>query len=193
MSKGKTSNILELFLIFLKIGFFTFGGGYAMLSIIHTEVVDKKKWISDNEMLDMVAIAESTPGVIAVNMATFVGYKIGGFLGSALATLGVILMPFIIILLITLFFVPYMTNEWIEYAFAGIRCGVIVLIINAAIKLNKVNKRCFFNIFLTCVSFLVATFISQISVIYILIFGLICGIVYNTFINKAFLEEGEKK
>lgn len=193
MSKDRVKKISELFLIFLKIGFFTFGGGYAMLSIIHTEVVDKKKWITDSEMLDMISIAESTPGVIAVNMATFVGYKVGGVLGSALATLGVILMPFIIILLITLFFVPYMTNRWVEYAFAGIRCGVIVLIINAAIKLNKVNKRCFFNIALTCVAFLTAAFVSQISVIYILIFGLICGIIYNTYINKAFLEEGEKK
>jgi len=86
--------LLELFLTFLKIGAFTFGGGYAMIPLIQHEIVEKKKWLTDDEMIDMLTIAESTPGVIAVNSATFVGYKIGGLAGSALATLAVVLPAF---------------------------------------------------------------------------------------------------
>src|SRR5690606_34625714 len=89
--------LLELFLTFLKIGAFTFGGGYAMIPLIQHEIVEKKKWLTDDEMIDMLTIAESTPGVIAVNSATFVGYKIGGLAGAALATLAVVLPAFLVI------------------------------------------------------------------------------------------------
>lgn len=184
----KKRQIWQLFLIFFKIGAFTFGGGYAMIALIHGEVVDSKKWITNEEMLDMVSIAESTPGVIAINMATFVGYKIGGLLGSLMATIAVIIVPFLIIVLITLFFIPYMSNQWVQYAFNGIRCGIVVLIINAAVKLNKVNKKNLFNSLLTIISFIVAVLVD-INVIYILIAGMICGIIYNIYINKANLDK----
>ncbi|MEG1996551.1 MAG: chromate transporter [Oscillospiraceae bacterium] len=174
----KFKRILELFLIFLKIGAFTFGGGYAMLSIIHREIVENKKFITDDEMLDIISISESTPGVISVNTATFVGYKISGFWGAIAATFGVVLPAFIIIILVTLFFIPYMSNKWINYAFLGIRAGVVVLIFNAAIKLNKVNKKNLFNISLTVISFLLATAFN-INAIFILLGGLIIGISYR--------------
>lgn len=95
------NNIFQLFFTFLKIGVFTFGGGYAMISVIENNCVEKKKWISHEEMMDIAVIAESTPGPIAINCATFVGYKIAGFLGAFLATLGLVLPSFCIRLLIT--------------------------------------------------------------------------------------------
>ena len=101
MKKSKT--VLELFLTLFKIGAFTFGGGYAMLALLESELVSKKKWIEKDEFLDMVAIAESTPGPIAINSATYIGYKRAGVLGSAAATLGVVLPSFIIIYVISLF------------------------------------------------------------------------------------------
>lgn len=170
--------VWELFIIFFKIGAFTFGGGYAMLSIIHREIVENKQWINDDEMLDMIAISESTPGVISINTATFVGYKVAGFWGAFMATLGTALPAFVIIVLVTLFFIPYMSNPWVQYAFEGIRVGVIVLIFSAAVKLNKVNKKTAFNFTLTGVAFLLAAF-TPINVILILIGGLICGIVWQ--------------
>lgn len=190
--KVKFKSIWELFLIFLRIGAFTFGGGYAMLSIIHREIVETKNWVTDEEMIDIIAIAESTPGVIAINTATFVGYKIGGVIGSIAATIGTVLVPFIIIVLITLFFIPYMGNRWIQYAFQGIRCGVVVLIINAAVKLNKVNRVCAFNLALTALAFIVASFFN-INAIFILLGGLLCGIVYCVFINPSFIQDNQAK
>lgn len=175
--------ILQLFLEFFKIGAFTFGGGYAMLSIIQREVVESKKWATDDEVLDMFAIAEATPGVIAINTATFVGYKVAGFWGAFFATLAVSLPAFIIIVLITWFLLPFMSNKWVGYAFQGLRAGIIVLIVNAAIKLNKVNSKCAFNIILTTIAFLIASFTS-INVIFLLIAGLIVGIIYNVFMKK---------
>jgi len=178
----------EIFIIFFKIGAFTFGGGYAMISIIHNEIVQSRKWIDDDEMLDIIAISEATPGVISINTATFVGYKVAGFWGSFFATLGTVIPSVIIIVLVTLFFIPYMSNRWIQYAFEGIRAGVIVLIFNAAIKLNKVNKKCAFNFILTGLAFLIASFTS-LNVIYILLGGLAVGIIYNLFINKSLMED----
>ncbi|MEG2814156.1 MAG: chromate transporter [Oscillospiraceae bacterium] len=175
--------IFELFLEFFKIGAFTFGGGYAMLSIIQREVVENKKWSTDDEVLDMFAIAEATPGVIAINTATFVGYKIAGFWGAFFATLGVALPAFIIIVLITLFLIPFMSNKWVGYAFQGLRVGIIVLIFNAAMKLGKVNSKCAFNFILTAIAFLIASF-TNINVIFVLIAGLIVGIVYTIFMKK---------
>ena len=101
---------LELFFTFFKIGAFTFGGGYAMIPLIHHELVERKKWINDDEMVNMVAIAESTPGVIAVNSATFVGYKINKFWGSLFATLGVVLPSFVVICLVALYFENFLKS-----------------------------------------------------------------------------------
>ncbi|MEG1779398.1 MAG: chromate transporter, partial [Oscillospiraceae bacterium] len=101
MNKSKLKQIGELFVTFAKIGAFTFGGGYAMIPLIETEIVTNKKWISQDEMLDMIAIAEATPGVLAVNCATFVGCRVGGFWGALCATIGVVLPSFIIILIVS--------------------------------------------------------------------------------------------
>ena len=119
MKKGKL--LLNLFLTMLKIGLFTFGGGYGMIALLESELVEKKKWIEKDEFVDMIAIAESTPGPIAVNASTYVGYKIAGFMGSLLATIGVCLPSFIIIFLISLFFEKFVALKYVAYAFKGIQ------------------------------------------------------------------------
>ena len=133
----KSKLILTLFLSFFKIGAFTFGGGYAMLSLLENEFVEKKKWLTKDEFLDMVAIAESTPGPIAINSATFIGHKAAGVLGSALATLGVVLPSFIIIYVISLFLDAFLGFTLVANAFRGIQVCVVYLIGSTGIKLFK--------------------------------------------------------
>ena len=134
--------MLALFWTFFKIGLFTFGGGYAMIATVKEAVVEKKKWLDEEEFLQIIAIAESTPGPIAINMATYVGYKKKGVLGSALATFGVVLPSLVIIFLISLFLEPFMANKYVAYAFTGIRCAVAFLILRAGFNLlAKVGKK----------------------------------------------------
>ena len=136
-------NILaDLFLSFAKIGAFTFGGGYAMLSLIEDHCVEKRKWITHDEMMNVTVIAESTPGPIAINCATYVGYKQGGIPGAILATLGVVLPSFIIIYLISMFLDTFLEIPLIANAFRGIKLAVGLLILNAGIKmLKKTDKK----------------------------------------------------
>ena len=133
----KSKLILTLFLCFFKIGAFTFGGGYAMLSLLENEFVSKKGWLTKDEFLDMLAIAESTPGPIAINSATFIGYKTAGVLGSTFATLGVVLPSFIIIFVISLFLDKFLTLTVVKSAFKGIQACVVYLIGSVGIKLFK--------------------------------------------------------
>ncbi|MBS5843857.1 MAG: chromate transporter [Clostridiales bacterium] len=123
--------ILSLFLTFLKIGTFTFGGGYAMIPLIQREIVQKRKWITDDDILEITAIAESTPGPIAVNTATFVGYRICKFGGAFFSTLGVVLPSFLIIAAISYVLREFLHIKAVRYAFYGIRAGVLALILKA--------------------------------------------------------------
>ena len=120
----KKVSLWELFWTFFKIGAFTFGGGYAMIAILEQDLVENKKWISSADMMDMIIIAESTPGVIAVNMATSIGYRKRGVLGSIIATLGVTLPSFLMILALSFAVEEFSGNHWYKAAFAGIRCCV---------------------------------------------------------------------
>ncbi|CAK7000632.1 MAG: hypothetical protein ENTB_00008 [Enterocloster aldenensis] len=132
----------DLFLTFAKIGAFTFGGGYAMISLIDHECVEKKRWITPDELTDITVIAESTPGPIAINCATYTGYKQKGIPGAILATLGMVLPSFLIILLISFFFEQLLSYEIVVKAFAGIRIAVAILIIQAAVKMiRKMMKK----------------------------------------------------
>lgn len=132
--------LLILFVTFLKIGALTFGGGYAMIPIIEEEVSKKRKWVSNLEILDIIAISESTPGPIAVNTATYVGYKVGGVFGSIVATLGLAIPSFAIILLISYFYEDFMKLEVLKAMFKGLKVGVIILLFSAVIKLRKGYK-----------------------------------------------------
>lgn len=129
--------LLDLFLTFAKISAFTFGGGYAMISLIDKECVENKKWITSDELMEITVIAESTPGPIAINLATYAGYKMAGGMGAAAATLGMILPSFLIIWLISTFMENLLSIEAVAKAFKGIRIAVAVLIIKAALKIIK--------------------------------------------------------
>lgn len=133
--------LVELFLTFGKIGLFTFGGGYAMISLIENNCVEVKKWITHDEMMDITVIAESTPGPIAINCATYVGYKQAGMLGSMIASLGIILPSFIIIFVISMFLNDFLKIRFIMSAFKGIRVAVGILILNAGINMIKKSKK----------------------------------------------------
>lgn len=137
MEKEKTKTLLQLFLTFLKIGAFTFGGGYAMIPLIQREAVEHRRWIRDKDILDIVAIAESTPGPIAINSATFVGYKVCGAAGAFFATLGVVLPSFCIIFAVSFILRRFEGLAVIRYAFSGIRAGVLALIVRALVSMYR--------------------------------------------------------
>lgn len=171
---------LDLFMTFANIGAFTFGGGYAMIPLLQKEVVEKKKWIDANEMLDITAISQSTPGPLAINCATFVGYKIGGVWGSVLATLGVVVPSFFIIIGVSVIFNMFKDNIIVNNVFAGVKAGVIVLILEAALKLGKPIKKDYFNMILLFASLLITAFTS-INVIYVLITCALLGVIFHGF------------
>lgn len=129
--------LLDLFYTFARIGLFTFGGGYAMIGIFEDVCVERKKWISHDDMMNITVIAESTPGPIAINCATFIGYKQAGFAGSILATLGVVLPSFIVIFLISMCLDNFMELTPVANAFEGIKVGVGIIIVNAALNMIK--------------------------------------------------------
>ena len=129
--------VIDLFLTFARIGLFTFGGGYAMISLIEHACVQKKQWITHDEMMDITVIAESTPGPIAINCATYVGYKQKGLPGAIAATIGMVLPSFCIIFLISMFLDSFLEIAWIANAFKGIRAAVGILILDAALKMIK--------------------------------------------------------
>lgn len=135
----------ELFFTFFKLGLFTFGGGYAMIPQIKDIVIEKKKWLTEEEMLEILAISESTPGPIAINTATFIGYRQKKVLGSILATLGVVLPSLIIIYIISLFFDAFLANEYVSYAFIGIKACVAFLITKAGLEMFKKMKKNLFS------------------------------------------------
>ena len=137
----RKKRLLELFLCFLKIGAFTFGGGYAMISVIDHACVERKKWITHDEMMDITVVAESTPGPLAVNTATFVGYRVGGVLGSFLATGAVILPSLVIISLIAAFLENFLAIPWVASAFRGVKAAVAFLILSAGLKMLKKMKK----------------------------------------------------
>lgn len=139
MSKWKT--VMTLFLTFLKIGAFTFGGGYAMIALLEEEFVGKRKWLTHEEFLDIIAIGESTPGPLAINSATFIGYRQAGFFGSLASTIGVVIPSVIIITLISLVFDRFMEFKYVQYAFEGIRVCVVYLIFTAGLRMFKGLKK----------------------------------------------------
>lgn len=169
----KKSLLGELFLTFLKIGAFTFGGGYAMIALISKEAVEKHHWISENDFLDLIAIAESTPGPIAVNSATYVGYKVKGFWGSFFATLGVVLPSFVVIVLVSLFIEQFRSLVLVDYAFRGIAAGVAVLIVNAALKFYRSLSKSWLSILIVVVAFCLMIFDVIPTPLVILLGGLV--------------------
>ena len=167
---------LDLILSFLKIGAFTFGGGYAMISLLENEFVSEKKWIEKEEFLDVVAIAESTPGPIAINAATYIGYKTAGVVGAVCATVSVCIPSLVIIYLISLFFDAFLSLTLVAYAFRGIQVAVIYLIFSAGLKMLKSMKKTAFSIVLLSSVALCMTVLSLLAVRFsTILYILICG------------------
>lgn len=183
LPKSGMKKHLNLFFTMLKIGLFTFGGGYAMIALLENEFISKKKWMEKDEFIDMVAIAESTPGPVAINSATYIGYKLLGFWGSFLATIAVCIPSFAIIFVISLFFDAFLTLTLVSYAFRGIQACVIYLIMSAGLKMMKDMEKNIFNITiltvtLACMVLFSVFSVSFSSIFYVIISGFIGLFVY---------------
>ena len=180
---GRLKSLWLLFINMLKIGLFTFGGGYAMIHLLENEFVSKKKWIEEDEFMDLVAIAESTPGPIAINCSTYIGYKKEKILGAVLATLGMCIPSFTIIFFISLFFNQFLLIGWVASAFKGIQVCVVFLILSAGVKMLKKMKKKPFNLIVMSATFLcMVAFgvfaVSFSSIFYILISGFVGLLIY---------------
>ncbi len=179
----KMKGYLSLFLTMLKIGLFTFGGGYAMIALLENEFVEKKKWLEKDEFLDVAAIAESTPGPIAINAATYIGYKNAGIIGSMIATLGICIPSFVIIYAISLFFDAFLSLTLVAYAFKGIQVCVVYLILSAGLRMLKQMKKTAFNVIIISATIICMVVLSLFAVkfstiFYILVSGALGVVVF---------------
>ena len=179
----KIKGYLSLFLTMLKIGLFTFGGGYAMIALLENEFVEKKKWLEKDEFLDVATIAESTPGPIAINAATYIGYKNAGIIGSMIATLGISIPSFVIIYVISLFFDAFLSLTLVAYAFKGIQVCVVYLILSAGLRMLKQMKKTAFNVIIISATIICMVVLSLFAVkfstiFYILISGALGVVVF---------------
>ena len=172
--------LLKLFLTFMKIGLFAFGGGHAMIPLIEHDCVEKKKWITHDEMMNLTIIAESTPGPISINCATYVGYKQKGLLGAIIATIGMVLPSLIILFVISLFLDRFLEIKWVYNAFLGIKCAVGLLIFDAGIKMiKKMDKKPIPIIILVCsfiLMLLIDLFALNVSSIILMLIAALIGL-----------------
>ena len=177
----KFKKLMSLFFDYFKIGLFTFGGGYAMISLIQKTFVEKRKYIDDEELLNIISIAESTPGVMAVNSATYIGHKVLGFLGSLFATIGVCLPSFIIILLISFFYDKFIEIKWINAIISGLMVAVTFLIFRAAIKLFQSAQKDYISYIFMGLSFIallcIKIFKLNFSTIYIILISVVISLI----------------
>ena len=162
-----TKKLWPLFATFFKIGAFTFGGGYAMIPLIQKEAVEKQRWVEDSDILEIVAIAESTPGPIAINAATFIGYRVSGVFGAICATLGVVLPSFVIILIMSGILQQFQDIVLVQYAFFGIRAGVLALILKAMWGMYKKSPKDIFS-YLIMLGVFLAVVLLKASVLWVL-------------------------
>ena len=180
--------MLSLFFVFFKIGLFTFGGGYAMLALIEDICVEKKRWITHEEMMDITVIAESTPGPIAINLATYVGYKLRKIPGALIATIGMIIPSFCIVFLISQFLDRFLEIKWVSNAFQGIKIAVAILVIDAAVKMIKKMKKKPFQITMmiaALISMLVINVLAlHVSSLMIMLAGALAGLIFYAVHNR---------
>jgi len=180
---NRMKSLCALFLSMMKIGAFTFGGGYAMIGLLEAEFVSRKRWIDHESFMDLVVIAESTPGPIAINCATYIGYQKGKTAGAVVSTLGMVIPSFTVIFLISLFFDRFLSVAWVASAFRGIQVCVVFLILSAGLRMLKKMKKTVFPICVMSVTFLAMIAFSLLSIgfssiLYILISGCVGLTVY---------------
>lgn len=171
--------LMELYSVFFKMGAFTFGGGYAMLPILQEELVVKRNWVSDDELLDYYAIGQVTPGIIAVNTATFIGYKQKGIIGGIIATLGLVSPSIILISIISNFMKQFQSNQTLQHAFSGIQVVVVALIISVAIRMGKQTIKDKIGAVLAVSSFFLIVLFNISPVIVVIASGILGLILYK--------------
>ena len=174
----------DLFRAFFTIGAMTFGGGYAMLPMLEREIVQKHKWATQEELLNYFAIGQCTPGVIAVNTATFVGYKTKKEIGGIVATLGVIAPSILIITVIAMVLQNFMDIVWVQHAFAGIRVAVVALITASVVKLFKSNVKKSWHIALAVIAFIVVALL-KLSPVYVVVACAVLSFIFGKKVSKA--------
>ena len=179
----KFKKAVKLFNTFFKIGAFTFGGGYAMIPLIQKEIVENKKWISDDDILEIIAISESTPGPIAINTATFVGYKTCGFWGSFFSTLGVVLPSFVIISAISGILAEFQNYTAVKYAFYGIRAAVLALLIKAVITMYKKSPKGIISYIIMAAALITTAFLN-IPVLAVIIGCALIGLISSVIADR---------
>ena len=179
----KVRKSLDLFLTFMKIGAFTFGGGYAMIPLIQKEICDNKKWLKEQDIAEIVAISESTPGPIAINAATFVGQRVSGFAGACVATLGVVLPSFLIISVISLILTEFQSIRAVQYAFMGIRAAVLALILKALWMMFRATKKNAVSYVLMGAAFILTAFI-KIDAVFVIIGCGLFGLIWSLLTRK---------
>ncbi len=184
------ASLFRTFLYFLKVGFLTFGGGYAIIAMLEKELVDKKKWVTEDEMMNMIAIGESTPGPIAINLATFIGYKLHKFWGAFFCTLGFVLPSFTIISIVSVCKDYVVGVPVIQWVFKGVRAGVVILIGNACLKFFKKMDKTWFTFLLLFAAFFVS-FFTSLSAVYLILIGGALGFLY-AFTASKIKEKKEK-
>lgn len=182
--KNKLKLCLQLFLTFMKIGVVTFGGGYAMIPIIEHEITEKRKWLSGDDLLEVVAISETTPGPIAICAATFIGYQMAGVFGAFCATVGVVLPSFVIIYLISLFLRAFEELRIVKYAFFGIRAGVLALLVKAVVSMFKKAPKNIVAYLIMAASFAAVAFFSA-NVIIVILSAAVIGLAASLIARKA--------
>ena len=178
--KRTFKDLISLFLTFFKLGIFSIGGGPTMLTLLQGELVEKKKWLTNDELMEMTAIAESTPGPIAINLATYLGYKKGGFFGALFSTLGVIITPFVLMFCISLFLENILSYNAIKSAFMGVKVGVVFLLLKVSFTLVKSMKKDWFGILLlvsVTIAMVTITILAiNFSAIYFILLGAVLGL-----------------
>jgi len=184
--KDKKNLLFPLFVTFFKIGAFTFGGGYAMIPIIHREIAENRKWLSDDDILDIIAVSESTPGPIAINSATFVGYKVAGFWGAFFSTFAVVLPSFVIISLISYLLKEFSSIKAVSYAFFGIRAAVLALLLRALWLMYSKCPKNAISYFIIALSFILSAFFD-INLIFVIIICALFGL------TASYLQLGRAK
>ena len=195
---NKLKLVFTLFLTFAKIGAFTFGGGYAMIPLIEKEVIEKKKWISEDILLEVIASAESTPGPIAINSATFIGNRVAGFWGSFAATFGVVLPSFLIIFCLSFILRQFMEFEPVVFAVEGIRVGVLALMIKALVGMYKKAPKGLLGYIIMGLGLILSAF-TEIDAVFIIIGAGIAGIISSLIADRklkkqaAGAEDGKKE
>ena len=181
----------EMFWTFAKIGTFTLGGGFAMVPLMESGIVDKKRWLTKEEFLDVIIVSQSSPGVFAVNMASHVGYKIGGKWGGVVGSLGVVMPSLVIILLIAMFFQQFKSIRWVEKIFMGIRPAVVALIAAPVFTMAKSAKLNKHNFWIPIVAALLIKCLG-VSPIYIIIVPALAGFVYGRYKHKQAKQDNQQ-